>query len=142
VKEYRRKILFLFLFFFALCFFPLLVSNASSVPNIHSVIQTPIEPPTNTVVNVVSVVVDRNGLINVSLFYSTNSSPWISALMVLIEGDNYNGTFLASIPGHAVGTHVSYYVYALDTFGYSTQSTIQDYTVTEDDKEPCDNYGQ
>ena len=116
-------------------FYPYRVSCASSIPDIQSVIQTPIEPPPNTVVNVVSVIVDRNGLVNVSLFYSANSL-WTSERMVLIRGDNYNGTFLASIPGQAVDTRVSYYTYALDTFGHSTQSAIQNYTVTKDTKQP------
>ena len=117
-------------------FFPYGFPSASSIPDIKSVIQTPIEPPPNMVVNIVSVVVDNIGLVNVSLFYSINSSSWTSEMMVLIDGNNYNGTFLVSIPGQAVGTHVSYYVYALDTFGYSTQSTIQNYTVTKDTKQP------
>lgn len=136
MKECKRKILLLSLFFLTLCLFSPLVSSASSIPDIQSVIQTSIEPPPNAAVNIVSVVADNIGLVNVSLFYSTNSSLWVSEIMVLIDGDNYYGTFLASIPGQAVGTRVSYYVYALDTFGYSTQSTIQNYTVTEDDKEP------
>jgi hypothetical protein len=136
MKESKLKIALLSLFFLALCLFPPFVSGASSIPNIQSVIQTPIEPPPNMAVNIVSVAVDSIGLVNVSLFFSINSSSWTSEMMVLIDGDNYNGTFLASIPGQAVGTHVSYYVYSLDAFGYSTESVIQNYTVTKDIKQP------
>ena len=136
MKKPKRGIISIFLFFLALCLFPLVVLSVSSIPDIQSVIQTPKEPPPNTVVNVVSVIVDRNGLVNISLFHSTNNSPWASEMMVLIDGDNYNGTFLASIPGQAVGTLVSYYVYALDTFDYSTQSMTQNYSIIKDIKQP------
>jgi len=74
------------------------------------------DPPPNTLVNVVSVIVDRNGLENVSLFYSVNNSAWFSEIMLPLYGDNYNGTFLASIPPQTLGSHVSYYVYAVDTW--------------------------
>ena len=136
MKNRKQKILIFSLFFLTLCLVSNIVSGSSSIPDIQSVTQTPVEPPPNTVVNVVSVIVDRNGLENVSLFYSVNNSTWFSEIMLPIYGDNYNGTFLASIPPQLIGSYVSYYVYALDTFGYSTKSIAQNYTVTEDDTEP------
>lgn len=136
IKQPEGRIVALLLFFLVLSLFSCWIPKVSALPNIQSVIQTPIEPPPNTVVNVVSFVVDRNGLVNVSLFYSTDNNTWTSRTMDIIDGDNYNGTFLAFIPGQSVGTCVSYCVYAVDSFGYSTQTAIQKYRVTIDTKKP------
>lgn len=116
MKSRKQKVLLFLLFFLTLCLVPNLVSGSSSIPDIQSVTQTPMDPPPNTLVNVVSVIVDRNGLENVSLFYSVNNSAWFSEIMLPLYGDNYNGTFLASIPPQTLGSHVSYYVYAVDTW--------------------------
>ena len=103
-----------------------------SYPQIVEVIRTPFDPPPSVSVNVTCMVQDKYGLVNVSLLFSRNNGTYNASKMRIIDGDFYNGTFYAQIPGEPLDTIVEYYVVAMDSIGYVAQSPSFFYAVSYD----------
>lgn len=112
------------------------LSFASSQPQIVKVLRTPIKPPPNFGVSVTCSILDKYGLVNVSLHLSINNGAPSIVKMRIVEGDFYNGTFYAQIPPQLNGTWVEYYVIAADSIGYLAQSLSYSYQVSYDKTPP------
>ena len=112
------------------------LSFTSSQPQIIGVFRTPISPPPNFSVNVSCSILDKYGLVNVSLQFSINGGAPNIVNMQVVDGDFYNGTFYAQIPPQSNGTCVEYYITATDSIGYLAQSLSYSYQVSYDETPP------
>ena len=108
------------------------VSFSASQPQMVDPVINPPRPIPNLGVNVTCQVLDRYGLVNVSLCFSTNNAFFAVFLMQIVDGDYYNGTFLGQIPSQFEGTLVEYYVKAIDMLGYTAQTQKVSYIVSVD----------
>jgi len=104
------------------------VKNDINPPNIIEVVQEPPSPeiPEDQSVNVSVRVIDKeSGVRNVTLYYnvtSLNGTIIQSATpiqMLKVSGDEYNGTYSATIPGFKNCTQVTYWIIAYDKAGNS-----------------------
>ena len=129
------KPLIILLIPFLFSFFSLTPRLATSQPQILTLARTPVSPPPGFSVNVTCLILDKYGLINVSLLLSIDNTTQ-TMKMRIIDGDFYNGTFHAEIPPQPVDTYVEYHVLAMDSIGYSTKSLNQSYRVSYDDTAP------
>lgn len=111
-------------------------SSASSQPQIVNVSRVPVNPPPNFGVNISCSIVDKYGLINVSLLLAINEGDWSIVRMEIVEGDFFNGTFCAQIPAQSNGTWVRYYIIAVDSIGYVSESLTYNYQVSYDKMPP------
>jgi len=106
------------------------------------VISTPVQNPlANNVqagqsVNVFVNVTDQgSGVKNVTLYYRNDTTPWYSVPMTF---NSTSGSWEATIPGHALGTNIAYYIEAYDNVenyakndnatGYYTYSVIPEFS--------------
>ena len=91
-------------------------------PGIQEILYTPILP--NVDVNV-SAIVDDLSSFTVTLYYKIEDGAWNDVTMA-DTGDRFNAT----IPGQIDGTHVTFYIEAVDAFGQISQSVEIGYLVT------------
>lgn len=99
------------------------ICQSASYPQILEVLRTPVDPPPDVSVNVTCMIQDRYGLVNVSLLFSANNGAYNMSKMQIVDGDFYNGTFCAQIPGKPMDTIVEYHVVAADSIGYFAQNS-------------------
>ena len=102
----------------------------STPPSIIPVSTTPESPSSLESVSVkVSLVDTLTGIVNPTLFYSTNGgSSWISISMNVISGTTYEGI----IPEQSGGTTVLYYIQVFDEAGNQVSSSQNSYVVLAD----------
>ena len=91
-------------------------------PGIQEIFYTPTLP--NVYVNVSAVVYDLSSF-TVTLYYKIEDGTWIDVVM-----EDTGGRFNASIPNQIDGTHVTFYIEAVDAFGQISQSVEIGYLVT------------
>jgi hypothetical protein len=119
------------------CLFHIYPALGASQPQILLTTRTPLDPPPGLGVNVTCLILDKYGLVNVSLFFSINNATQGIVKMQIIDGDFYTGTFLYQIPAQSLDAYVEYYVVATDTIGYHVQSSNESYRVSYDDTAPA-----
>jgi len=117
-------------------FLEVAICRGTSYPEIIEVLRTPVDPPPGVSVNVTCMIQDRYGLVNVSLLFSVNNGTYDVSKMQIVDGDFYNGTFYAQIPGQPIDTIIEYYAVASDSIGYVAQSPNYVYQVSYDKTGP------
>ncbi len=117
-------------------FFSLTPCSAASQPQIAIVVRTPIDPPPGLTVNVTCQISDKYGLTSVYLHFSVDNATETISSMQIVDGDFYDGTFLAQIPAQSLDAYVEYYVLATDSIGYHVQSNGS-YRVSYDNTAPA-----
>jgi hypothetical protein len=110
--------------------------RGTSYPQIMEALRTPEDPPPGVSVNVTCLIQDTYGLVNVSLLFSVSNGTYEVSKMQIVDGDFFNGTFYAQIPGQPINTIVEYYVVASDSIGYVAQSPNYVYQVSYDKAGP------
>ncbi|MCD6081375.1 T9SS type A sorting domain-containing protein [candidate division WOR-3 bacterium] len=71
------------------------------------------------------------GLDHVTLYYNVNGGDFSAIEMVLVEGDDKDGVWEATIPGVEVGDSVSYYMIGVDKAGLADTTEVWWYKIIE-----------
>ena len=104
-------------------------------PTIVSVDQSPttVEYDDDVIVTAhVTEPTDASGVDEVTLHYTPDGgATWYAVHMALVSGDQYDGTWQATIPAYPYGTTIEYYVSAIDYAGNSDDSSHYTYTVVD-----------
>ncbi len=95
-------------------------------PMISNVAQDPITPNYKQSVTVTAEISDPTGITSVTLKYDDGGG-WTDATMSLVSGNQYSGT----IPAQAYGTHVQYYIVAVDNSDNTATSEENSYTTID-----------
>lgn len=119
------------------CLLHIYPSLGASQPQILLTTRTPLDPPPGLAVNVTCLIMDKYGLVNVSLFFSINNTTQETVKMQIIDGDFYNGTFLSQIPAQSLDTYVEYHIVTTDLIGYYVQSPNESFRVSYDNTAPA-----
>ncbi len=104
-------------------------------PTIDSVTQSPttVEYDDDVIITAhVTEPTDASGVDEVTLHYTPDGgATWYAVHMALVSGDQYDGTWQATIPAYPYGTTIEYYVSAIDYAGNSIDSSHYTYTVVD-----------
>lgn len=106
---------------FVICF-----SADFSYPEFHSVTRSIANPDNQDTVEVTAVITDPEGLAEVTLHYSTDTT---SEEVTMVNNPFESNNWTASIPAYPVNTNVTYYVTAIDDAGNQAVSSEDMYQI-------------
>jgi predicted extracellular nuclease len=98
------------------------------LPEISNVIADPETPSVNETISVSAVVTDADGsIVSVILYWGTDGITFPNTISMSVTRENYTTT--SNIPGQTGGVEISYYVFAEDDLGGTSESGMYSYTV-------------